>query len=94
MKITMQEAAQKAIDVQNASNLSGIVIAFAAITDTLWDEARRQEPPKGTDFINKHPISRLFAEQIAHLTGAGSCDGNSYRDAYAECERLAAQVVS
>ena len=44
----------------------------------------------GTDQINHHPVCRLYAEQIAHLTGAGVCgDFESYHRAYDECETRA-----
>ena len=91
-RYNLQQAAQCALDVQTACNLSGVVRAFAAITETLWDEARKGG--RGTDFVNTHPISRLFAEQISHLSGAGMGDIDTYTVAARECERLARGVSS
>lgn len=58
---------QFAMDSQCACNLSGIVHSLSAITNKIWEEARRLE--KGTDWVNSHPICRLFAEQILYLSG-------------------------
>jgi len=65
--MTIQQAAQTALDVQDACNLSGVVQSFAKIlTETLWPEARRIN--EGTDWVNRHPISQLFASKIEDLT--------------------------
>ena len=53
---------QTAMDVQSACNLSGVILSFARVIVKI---------PGGTDARNRHPICRLYAEQIAHLTGAG-----------------------
>lgn len=87
--MTLQQAAQAALDVQTACNLSGVVRSFARITETLWAEARNRS--QGTEWVNKHPIAQLFAVQIAHLA-TGCCligDSFDYHKAHAECERLA-----
>ncbi len=68
---------QEAIDVQNACNLSGVVGSFSRVLTKLWEV-----PGAGTEFVNTHPISRLYAEQIAHLSGAGMGDSESYSAAY------------
>lgn len=65
---TIQEAAQRALQVQNACNLSGIVRTFADITPILWSEARSLG--HGTDWVNRHPISVMFSRKIASLTGS------------------------
>lgn len=85
--MTLQQAAQAAIDVQNACNLSGVVRTFAEITAVLWDEARRQR--HGTDFVNQHPISQLFASKIADLTRV-EYDSLTYSRAYDAAKALAA----
>lgn len=86
---SIRDAAQWALDAQNACNLSGIVRSFARITDVLWEHARAGG--HGTTWVNTHPISRLFAEQIAHLTKTGD-DAVTYCAAYEACERLASTV--
>lgn len=56
---------QYALDSQTACNLSGIVHQFSRILHKLWNEA--QAKGHGTDWVNQHPISRLYAEQIFFL---------------------------
>jgi hypothetical protein len=65
--MTLQEAAQAAIDVQSACNLSGVIHSFAEVMNVLWDEANKLG--EGTEWVNRHPICRLFVEQIMYLTG-------------------------
>jgi hypothetical protein len=74
-----------ALHAQSACNLSGIVFSFAEIMKRICDEAHALG--QGTEWRNKHPIARLFAEQIAHLTGDASiaADGQGYDKAYKEC---------
>jgi hypothetical protein len=74
---------QTALDVQSACNLSGVVRSFAEVMPKIWDEARSQNQG-GTDWVNSHPICRLYAEQIAFL--AGKMD---YFDASKECREKA-----
>lgn len=88
---TMQQAAQCAIDVQDACNLSGVLAAFKDIVhDTLWPEARRLN--KGTDWVNQHPICTLFIDKLADLNCPGRECGTvgDFYPAYEECIRLAA----
>lgn len=65
---TWKELAQRALDIQNACNLSGIVLAFA---DDIKDvRALLNRDGKGdTTNINKHPVAILYSTQIAYLTG-------------------------
>ena len=84
---TLAQAAQAALDVQSACNLSGVLHSFSAAVKVL----RAQPDFKGTDWVNHHPISVLFATQIASLTRVAiiadeACD---YSSAYTECQRLA-----
>ncbi len=74
-----------AIMSQDACNLSGIVHKFSTVMSRIWMEAR--ERGKGTDWVNNHPICRLYAEQVAHLSGAGiPSNGQSWDKAWNECE--------
>lgn len=73
-----------AIEVQDASNLSGIVYQFARDMTVICEEVRKNGG--GTDAVNHHPVCRLYAEQIAWLAGAGSCANHrSYLRAHAAC---------
>lgn len=84
--MTLKQAAQSALDVQTACNLSGVARSFAEVMAAL----RALPECTGTDWANRHPVARLYAEQIVHLTGAGMGDADSYIHAYDECTRLAA----
>jgi len=76
---------QSALDAQSACNLSGLVFSFASVIKRIWAEARAGG--HGTDWVNRHPISRLYAEQIMHLAAGYSDD--SYTKAYDTCAREA-----
>lgn len=86
--MTIKEMAQAALDVQSASNLSGVVATFHRIT-----EAMRMEHGFDTPTCNRHAVCRLFAEQIVWLACYGTILDNhislTYSDAFKECQRLA-----
>ena len=85
--MTMQKAAQMALDVQDACNLSGVVHSFSRVMSFLSDEANRTG--KGTDWKNKHPIAVLFADKISSLTNMNNNSASVYSSAYADVEILA-----
>lgn len=87
---TIQQAAQSAIDVQNACNLSGVAQSFAQAMLIL----RAQPACQGTKWANEHPIAVLYAVQIAFLTGVAVIADNryNYNKCYSECEKLALQT--
>lgn len=71
--MTLQQAAQTALDCQDASNLSGVLASFKAIVhEVLWPEARRLG--KGTDWVNEHPIVALFLDKLVDLNRYGRRD--------------------
>lgn len=72
------ELAREALQVQDACNLSGVVISFARVVPRvralLEEDARRvgtEEALRGltTTAVNRHPICQLWADKIASLTG-------------------------
>ena len=69
----IRRAANEAIAVQNASNLSGVVRSFhEVLSNTLWPSARAKG--YGTQWVNTHPITRLFIAKLADLSGYQSDD--------------------
>jgi hypothetical protein len=85
MSKTIEQLAQIAIDVQNACNLSGVVIAWSdAVT-----ELRRLHPELGTLGINGHPVNQMFAAKVIEMTGMGVANSESYQEAYQKCLELA-----
>lgn len=66
-KRTEAQLIKEAIDVQNACNLSGVVISFAEAMRDLCDLSN--ELGKGTAWRNSHRVARLYADKIKSLTG-------------------------
>lgn len=63
-----KKLAKGALDIQDACNLSGVVISFSKVII----EVRRLLEAEGklsTDEVNNHPVCVLYADKIAHLTG-------------------------
>jgi len=77
-----------AITVQDACNLSGIVHSFSQVLIKVWVEARAQG--KGTDFVNRHPISVMYSSKIASLTGSEV--DTMFAAAYAACMEASGQA--
>lgn len=90
----LKRAAEDAIQVQNACNLSGVVHSFSKILkDVLWPAAHEQG--LGTDWVNTHPISVLFAEKIVDLTGVRPYSSDTYINILAavqECRQIIAEA--
>src|SRR5262249_1250007 len=82
--MTIEQAAQAALDVQDACNLSGVVITFAEAMRALCESPEIE----GTRARNRHPIAVLFANKVADMTGQ-CCDGDGYSAAYDACQTLA-----
>jgi predicted exporter len=83
----MQELAQMALDVQDASNLSGVIHSWSEVISAL----RGLLPNASTDDINRHPINELFASKVTELTWIGITRQDRYEQAYVECEQLTQQ---
>lgn len=79
---SMKVLAREALDVQNACNLSGVAKSFANATSDLWDHARAEG--HGTEWVNTHPVSVLYADKLASLTGGG--DAITFNKAYDACD--------
>lgn len=89
--MTLQQAAQQALDVQDASNLSGVTCAFARVMQAICDDSRTRQT--GTRERNTHPIVTMFLLKMCELNGCGSTLHESYEPAEAECMRLAKGVT-
>jgi hypothetical protein len=81
--MTIKEAAQMALDVQDACNLSGVVHSFAEVVTAL----RNSPECTGTDWVNEHPIVTLFLDKLSSLNNYTSTLG--YIAAYEKVEKLA-----
>lgn len=86
---TMREAAQSALDVQDACNLSGVVHSFSKVVTIL----REQRDCNGTTWVNEHPVSILYSAKIASLTGVAHI-AEGFEKAWDECTKLASDDIS
>lgn len=75
---------EDAITVQDACNLSGVVHSFSRVISKIWVEARKEK--KGTEWVNQHPISKMYSDKILHL--AGECNMNTYLSCERQVEEL------
>jgi len=78
---------QRALDAQNGCNLSGIVHDFSRVVTRIWNESNKYG--KGTEFVNRHPISLLYADKVANLAGVGQVSATAYEQALKVCEERA-----
>jgi hypothetical protein len=69
-----------AIEVQSACNLGALAHSFSRAIQKIQNEARIKG--HGTDWINNHPICRMYAEQFNHLTR-----NVLYHNAHSVCEK-------
>jgi len=60
---TIAKCAQAAIDMQDACNLSGVLIAWAEMRPTIWTTEARE----GIAAFNTHPINRVMAYKVFAL---------------------------
>ena len=73
---------QLAIDSQSACNLVAVVNHFQRAVKKMKDVGM------DTDSINNHPISRLYAEQISHLTS-----NVNYQRAYTNALAISGEIL-
>lgn len=64
---TWKEMATEALQVQDACNLSGVVISFSHIIQEVRIRLE-SEGKGGTEAVNTHPVCVLFSDKVAHLT--------------------------
>jgi hypothetical protein len=84
----MRNIYDNALLAQSACNLSGIVKSLADDIDEIWKEARAKG--EGTDYVNQHPVVRLYIEQMVHLNKSGFINEEGspvpYHKAYETCQ--------
>ena len=59
----LKTLAKEALDVQTACNLTGVALGMHRAMCDLMAHVRC------TDAVNNHPITRLWADKVAHLSG-------------------------
>jgi hypothetical protein len=80
--MTIKEAAQTAIDIQDACNLSGVLRAYSEAVHAVFTAA------DNTEARNRHPVSICFASKVADLAGIGSLDIDTFGEAFHACQEL------
>lgn len=82
---TLRDLAREALQVQDACNISGVAHGFARAMSSLCDLGL------ATDERNRHPITILWVDKLAHLSGYRQDFSSHISDAYAEVSKLASQ---
>ena len=86
---TIQRAAQLALDVQSAANLSGITLSLAdLLVGPIREEMDRTQ--RGTNFRNRHPIVVAWIDKMASLSRCYDQDFRAGYHAMDACEAIAA----
>ena len=56
---------KSALDVQDASNLSGVLHSLTDMSEAIWNDVRDPNSPNYS--FNAHPIVRLYVYKLFHL---------------------------
>lgn len=83
---TLQELAKQALQVQDASNLSGVVISWADAIRELRATLREHHAVTDTHAINTHPINVMWSSKVGSMTGSESM--LTLAQATIECQAL------
>ena len=60
---------QNAMYSQGAVNASGLIHSLSEVMDKIWGDAFDMQ--MGSDWVNRHPILRLYLEQLVMINHAG-----------------------
>jgi hypothetical protein len=81
-----------ALDSQSACNASGLIHSLDRVIPKIRENLAAEGG--GTDEVNRHPIVRLYAEQLLYLSGGGAGDPTSWDRARRYCEERAEPIPS
>lgn len=85
-QLTLKNEAQRALDLQDACNLKGVIVSFTNARETILDHGGRD---KGTNWFNHHPIMVMYACKIADLCGLSiRSDPDTFSKSYKLCEQM------
>lgn len=92
--VSLRQLAQQAIDIQDASNLSGLAKAWGEVQTQL----REIMPSIGTRELNKHPINKLWAYKLYSLACGEPLDSFTadqvFGESYNWCKDLVERSTS
>ena len=80
----LKNACADAMQVQDACNVSGVVLAFARAMEAI--NAERERLGQGTDFVRNHPVTILFVNKLEDMVASNFRD--RYSKAYANINEL------
>jgi len=83
--MSLQQLAKEALDVQDACNLVAVAKSFAVVVSQVRAALNEAGLPSDSVAVNKHPIVRVYADKISHLTGRDT----DIIAAFSECHRIA-----
>ena len=84
---SMKELARNVLLIQDACNLSGVVHSFSIAMSILCEY--KYQLNQGTDWVNNHPVAKMYASKIHALSGMGVSDTEEFHHAYEACKKLA-----
>ncbi len=67
-----------------ACNSSGLIISLAEVLPRVREEMALRQKLYSTDDLNRHPVIRLYLEQLFQLSGGGDL---AFSDAYEEAKK-------
>ena len=85
--VDYKRAAQNAIQVQDACNLSGVAHSYWSAIEAICERANQLG--QGTRWKNTHVIVTMFLLKMAELNGCGSTLHETYTQAEELCKRIA-----
>ena len=88
---TLSQLANRAIDVQDACNLSGVLYDFREAIVAIREIMCASAEGCSTDKLNRHPICIMYASKVADLTGL-NYDSVVFGDAYRKCKVMAGRT--
>jgi hypothetical protein len=87
--ITIQQAAQSAIDVQDACNVSGVTLSLGNILCGPIYEEMQRFPGRDGNFRSCHPVTVAFLDKLVSLTRCYEQDFTAATNALDACAALA-----
>lgn len=80
---------QIALDVQDAGNLTGIILSLAEVAQVVREEMEERGESTATDNVNRHPAMVLIIYKMASLCGIPSLDTELFFICYKICQERA-----
>jgi hypothetical protein len=86
---TVADLAREAVEIQDGCSMLGLSKGFARAVQELKDALDAEGQYEGTDQINQHPVTKLWASKLHDLARMGLSDTEAFGAAYDACRSLA-----